>query len=153
MSQPSFEEGVKKVIREYTWAAAFFKEMVQELGKEKARDIAFTALCKLRVEAAHDLAKRLGGTFEAFCQPKREAAEKSEAVTIVEESKNHITVRVGECAAWEAANRLGAPDMCRALCDTDPMFSQAYNPRMRYEAKLRKSDGDDVCEGTWRWEE
>jgi len=153
MGKSDFEESLEQRIRDYTWAAAFFKEMVDELGKEKAKEITFKALSKLRKEEGHCLAQELGGSFEAFRQSRHETAKKLNTVDIVEESEDAIVVKIKRCTAWEAANHLGVPDMCRMFCETDAVFAEAYNPKMKHEAKSRCSAGDDVCINVWRWED
>ena len=153
MGGSGFDARLKQKLEEYQWPVAIVREMIEELGEEKALELASRALTKLQQDHGRELAQKYGATFEGFVRFQRETAEQSETKSILEEGENFVRIRLSRCTAWEALSTLGLPQLCRVYCDTDPAFARAFSPKLKLKAVRRLSDGDDCCEYIWSWED
>jgi len=148
-----YEAKVQLRVEQYKWAAGIVKEMIAELGEEKALDIAWRALTKIQENFARDLARKNGDTFEGFKRWLRKSAETNENIEILDEGSDTIETRVTHCATWDALSRLGLPQLCRTFCSTDSAMSQAFSPKLHYHVARQISAGDDSCDAGWTWKE
>jgi len=153
MSKQTFEERVEELSQQCRWAVAFFREMSEDFGEEKALEIASRALTKVQQENARRTAEKYGATFKGFRDYMREVTSRLDNIRIVEEGDDFIRTSSHRCAAWDALNRYELPQLCRVYCDTDPAYVQAFSPKLTIKAKCRLSDGGPSCDYIWKWEE
>ncbi len=146
-----YEARIQLRVEQYKWAAEIVKEMIEELGEEKALEISQRALTRIQEETGRGLAAEYGDTFEGFKQWLHEAAEKNPYITVSEEGPDFIQAKVTRCASWEALKRLGLPQLCRCYCAADPEFTRGFNPRLVFSVEHQLSNGDDCCDNTWHW--
>jgi len=140
----------QEYIGKYELAVAFAKEFEKELGQERALEIIGRAFEGIQVKAARELAKKLGGnSFEALAEHFRGMASERDNLHILEVTDKRIATKLTRCSAWEAFNHLGAPELCKAYCDSDYAYIEAYNPKMQLIRTRTIADGDDHCDHVW----
>ena len=149
MNEADFDALVVQRMGQYKWAVALVKEMIADLGEERAMEIASKALTKIQEELARDLAAKYGATFEGLCRWLHEAAEDRGLFTITEEDERHICTKLPRCPTWEALSRLGLPELCRAYCATDAALTRAFSPDITHKVTHQCSKGDDYCDNSW----
>jgi len=140
----------QEYVDKYELAVAFAKQFEKELGQERALEIIGRAFEGIQVKAAKELAVKLGSnSFEAFADHNRRAASEMENLHIIEITDQRIATKFSRCLAWEAFKHLGAPELCKAYCDSDYAYIKAFNPNMHMVRTKTIADGDDYCDHTW----
>ena len=144
------ESDIQEWVNRYEMAAAFAKEMVEELGEPRALAIMARALEKMQVKVGHDLAEKLGGnSLEALAEHIRKGAAQRDNFQVVEVTDKLIATRVTRCRSAEAFKELGAPEICRLYCDSDYAYIKAFNPNMRMVRTKTIAAGDECCNHIW----
>ena len=147
------EPAVQEAIKEYELAVAFAKELMEELGKEKALQIIAKAFEKLQVRRAKELAEELGdNSLETLARYYQKRAAENENLHVLEVTDSRMATKISRCRALEAFTQLGAPEICRAYCGSDYAYVKAFNPRMKLIRTKTLADGDDCCNHIWALE-
>ena len=148
------DEQLKQRIKEYQMPAAFYAEMKDELGQERALKIVRRALEKLHLKLALELRERLGGnSFEALAADYSRRARESDNLEILEVTGSRIACKVTRCLSAEAFEVLGCPEVCREYCQTDYAYIKAFNPKMKLIRTKTIAAGDGFCDHIWALEE
>ncbi len=148
-----YEAMIQQRIAQYKWAAEIVKEMIKELGEEKAVEISQRAVIRVQENLAREIAAKYGQTFEGFKHWQHDAAAKNPYHTFSEEGENFIKLKIIGCPSWDALDRLGVPQLGLCYCNSDPAFTRAFSPNLRFEIEHRTSKGDDYCDHTRSWKE
>jgi len=148
-----YEAMVQQRIEKYKWAAEIVKEMIAELGEEKALEIAQRGVDRVQAEAAREIAAKYGQTFEGFKRSQHEAAAGNPDHTFSDEGENFIKLKILRCPSWDALNRLGVPQLGLCYCKSDPALTRAFSPSLAFEIEHRISEGDDYCDHKWSWKQ
>lgn len=149
MSNDSMEAKVAERVEQYKWAAALFKAMTEELGEDRAAQITARAMRGVQEEYAREVATKYGADLAGLRRWLHDSAKDNEFMTVAEERDDFIKLNITRCASWEALNRLGVPQLCRAYCDSDADFTRALSPDLNFEIKHQLSKGDDCCDHAW----
>ncbi len=152
MDEQAFETRFDELVSQYRWAVAITKEMIEEVGKERALAVASRAIVHSQKEYARDLADKYGATFDGFRTWLREEARGVGSMEILKEGENFVATRFARCPAFEALKLLGLPELCDVYCDSDYAFAKAFSPHLRLERTKTIAGGDDCCDHAWHWE-
>ena len=102
------------------------------------------------MKAAKELATKLGSnSFEALAEHYRRMDSERENLHILEITDRRIATKISRCRAWEAFKHLGAPELCKAYCDSDYAYIKAFNPNMQLIRTKTIADGDNHCDHVW----
>ena len=141
-------------IEQYRLAVYFARELIEELGEEKAQPILEQAFDRIQVQNGRDLAEELGDNgFEAFAEHLRKLAEGSDSLQILEVTDREIKTKITRCRAWEAFSHLGLPQLCQLYCESDHPYIKAFNPNMKLIRTKVIAYGDEYCDHVWALEE
>ena len=131
-------------------AVAFGKEFTEELGEEHAHAVMLRAFEKRQIQAAHDLAEKLGdNSLEALAEYYRQQATERDNLEVLEVTDRHVALKITRCRAWEAYSHLGAPEICRLYCNSDDAYIEAFNPNMKMIRTKTLATGDEYCDHIW----
>lgn len=148
--EADFDERLKERIRQYELAVAFAREILQELGPERAYPILRRAFEKIQVENARRLSAQLGSTsFEAFAEHNRRLADQLDNFEVLEITERQIRTRINRCVAYEAFAALGMPELCSLYCDSDYAYIKAFNPQMTLIRTQEIANGAEYCDHIW----
>lgn len=136
-------------------AAYFAREMIQELGRDRALDIIGRAYEKYSgdtfAEPYRDVP--LEERFARFKEDMKAKAERDGHFTVVGESDRHLEVRFSRCPYYEVYADFGIPEVCRKYCDADFTAFPNIHPKLRVERSHEIAYGDDYCDHRWYLEE
>ena len=127
---------------------AFTKTIIDEMGKEKGKELAKKAISlygemvgkKVREKT---LAKGLPALPENFQDDLPALGWASREKVVVEGEKR---ARVHTCYLAEAWKDLGVPEIGRLYCFVDQSKYEAYNPELECVHTKNVLDGDPYCE-------
>jgi len=127
---------------------AFTKTIIDEMGKEKGKELAKKAISlygemvgkKVREKT---LAKGLPALPENFQDDLPALGWASREKVVVEGEKR---ARVHTCYLAEAWKDLGVPEIGRLYCFVDQAKYEAYNPELECVHTKNVLDGDPYCE-------
>jgi len=141
---------VQRMVDRFEVAAAFAKEFIAELGQDRAMEMIARAFEKLQVKAGKELAETLGDNSVAALGEKcRKQAADNPNYEVLEVTDRHVALKITRCRSWEALKHLGAPEVCRAYCDSDHTFIEAFNPKMKMIRTKTLAGGDGCCNHIW----
>ena len=144
------DQQLQQMIEKYELAVAFANEFMAEIGEERSLKIIRRAFEKVQVNAGSDLARQLGSnTLEALAGHFRKLEAEMDNLEVLEVTDQHIALKISRCRAWEAFQRLGAPELCQLYCDSDHAYIKAFNPKMKLSRTKTIADGDDCCDHIW----
>jgi len=149
----ALDERSQKFVWEYELAVDFYKQMVEDLGKERALEIVKKALMKKQMKEAEKWKKEAGGnSFQEFVEWYKNKNKGKENVEILEITDKAVKTKIKKCSAAEAFAYLGVPEVCQAYCATDFELIKAFNPKMKLVRTKTLADGDDCCDHIWALE-
>jgi hypothetical protein len=126
------DQALQERIEQYRLAVYFARELIGDLGEEKALTILKRAFDNIQVQNAHDLVEKLGdNSFDAFAQHLRKLADDSDSLQILEATDRKIKTKITRCRSWEAFSHLGLPQLCQLYCESDHPYIKAYNANMK----------------------
>ena len=141
---------LQRMIERYELAVAFAREAMAELGEERTLRIIARAFDRMQAGAARDLASRLGGnSLDALAGHYRALEAEKDNLEVLEVTPSRIALKITRCRAWEAFQRLQAPDICRCYCESDHAYIRAFNPEMELIRTKTISAGDEYCDHIW----
>jgi len=136
-------------------AAYFAKEMIEELGKEKALEIIGKAYQKYSndhlLEPYLDIP--IDKRFQKFREDLKAEAGRDKLFTIVEDSNTHIKVKFNRCPYYEVYKDYGIPEVCQKYCDSDFEAFRKIHPKLRVTREHEIAYGDTYCDHCWTLEE
>jgi len=136
-------------------AVYFAKEMIEELGKEKALEIIGRAYQKYSNDTFplpyQDLPR--DKVFKQFKDDLVTKAEQESHLSIVEESDRHIKVRFDRCPTYEVFADYGIPEVCQKYCDGDFEAFRHVHPGLKVTREHEIAYGDAYCDHCWTMEE
>ena len=133
----------------------FAKEMIAELGDDKALDIIGKAYQKYSNDHFSEpyLKIPMEGRFPKFKESLKADSESSKIFDVVEESDTHIKVKFNRCPTYEVYKDYGIPDVCRKYCDTDFEAFRKVHPKLKVVREHEIAYGDKFCDHCWVLEE
>jgi len=141
-------------INRYELAVAFARELVEELGEEKAFPIIERAFTKLQIQNGQKLAKELGSnSFETMAEYQRQLERDLDGIEVLEVTDREIKTKITRCVAYEAFDALGMPELCPLFCESDHPYIKAYNPDMKLVRTKEIANGDAYCDHIWALED
>jgi hypothetical protein len=136
-------------------AVYFAREMIEELGRERALEIIGNAYQKYSndhfVEPFENIP--LDNRFQAFKDDLKTKAEKAGNPVVVEESDRHIKVRFDRCPTYEVYRDYGIPEVCQKYCDGDFEAFRKVHPKLKMTREHEIAYGDAYCDHCWTLEE
>ena len=150
MKDPLYEESKSKI----ELAIYFAKEMIKELGKEKALEMIGKAYQNYSndhfVEPYRDMP--MDKRFPAFKENLKAEAQRDKSFTIIEESDKHIKVKFHRCPTYEVYKDYGIPEVCQKYCDGDFEAFRKVHPKLRVTREHEIAYGDTYCDHVWTLE-
>lgn len=145
----------KRVENELKLAVYFAKEMIQELGKERALEIIEKAYQKYSNALFSEpyINIPMEERFIKFKENLKVESERDKSFTIVEESDKHIKVRFHRCPYYEVYRDYGIPEVCQKFCDADFEAFKEIHPKLKVTRNHEIAYGDDLCDHNWILEE
>lgn len=137
--------------------APIYRELVQEIGKERAQGILDAAISKAAIAAARDFAAAAGGntslrTFQDLqvLWTKDDALE----IEVLEATDKTFDYNVHRCRYAETYREMGLGDIGHLLsCNRDAVFCQGYDPRIRMKRTQTLMQGASHCDFRYTFEE
>jgi hypothetical protein len=59
---------------------------------------------------------------------------------------NKVAYRFTKCRWAEIFRELGATDIGKWFCDSDPVYVEAFNPKIKFKRTKTLMDGDECCD-------
>jgi predicted ArsR family transcriptional regulator len=145
----------EKAKSEVLLAAYFAKELIEELGRDKALEIIGRAYQKYSNDTFSEpyLNVPLEERFQRFKTALKAEAEQGRHFTVVGESDTHIQVRFHRCPYYEVYSDYGIPEVCQKYCDGDYEAFRIVHPRLRVMREHEIAYGDGFCDHCWTLEE
>jgi hypothetical protein len=147
------DELFKQMEKELALPIAMGKEMIADLGKEKALDII------LRAYIRHQSARLQEGMedippekrdLQTFAKKVKQIVDSYQGnIELLEASNEIIRMKVNRCVPWEIFKKHGMPEMGLMFCECDFEATKAINPKMKLIRTKTLSAGDDQCDHTW----
>lgn len=136
-------------------AVYFAKEMIEELGKERALEIIGKAYQKFSNDTFPEpyLDIPMEKRFQKFREDLKAKAEQEAHLTIVEDSDRHIKVRFDRCPTYEVYADYGIPEVCQKYCDGDFEAFRHVHPNIEVTREHEIAYGDAYCDHCWTLEE
>ncbi len=136
-------------------AVYFAKEMIEELGKERALEIIGKAYQKFSNDTFPEpyLDIPMEKRFQKFREDLKAKAEQEAHLTIVEDSDRHIKVRFDRCPTYEVYADYGIPEVCQKYCDGDFEAFRHVHPNIKVTREHEIAYGDAYCDHCWTLEE
>jgi predicted ArsR family transcriptional regulator len=136
-------------------AVYFAKEMIEELGKERALEIIGKAYQKFSNDTFPEpyLDIPMEKRFQKFREDLKAKAEQEPHLTIVEDSDNHIKVRFDRCPTYEVYADYGIPEVCQKYCDGDFEAFRHVHPNIKVTREHEIAYGDAYCDHCWTLED
>ncbi len=151
MKDPQYEKAKSKI----ELAIYFAKEMIKELGKEKALEIIGKAYQNYSNTTFVEpyLHIPMEKRFHAFKENLKAEAQDGNSFTVVEESDKHIKVKFHRCPTYEVYKDFGIPEVCQKYCDGDFEAFRKVHPKLRVTREHEIAYGDAYCDHCWTLEE
>ena len=132
-------------------AAYFAKEMIEELGRDKALEIIGKAYQKYSNDVFPEpyLDIPMEQRFEKFKEDLKAKAEQEKHFIIVEDSDTHIKVRFNRCPTYEVYSDYGIPEVCQKYCDGDFEAFRRVHPKLQVTREHEIAYGDAYCDHCW----
>ncbi len=136
-------------------AVYFAKEMIEELGRERALEIIGKAYQKFSNDTFPEpyLDIPMEKRFQKFREDLKAKAEQEAHLSIVEDSDRHIKVRFDRCPTYEVYADYGIPEVCQKYCDSDFEAFRHVHPKIKVTRKHEIAYGDAYCDHCWTLEE
>jgi hypothetical protein len=132
-------------------AIYFAREMIDELGRDKALEIIGRAYQNYSndvfPEPYLDLPRE--ERFGKFREDMRVESEKDGHFEILEESATRLAVRFNRCPYYEVYADYGIPEVCQKYCDADFEAFPRLHPKLRVTRKHEIAYGNDYCDHVW----
>jgi hypothetical protein len=145
----------ERVKGELKLAVFFAKEMIDELGRDRALEIIGKAYQKYSNEHMVEpyLDVPMEERFPLFKENLKAEAERDKSFVITEESDRHIKVRFHRCPYYEVYRDYGIPEVCQKFCDGDFEAFRLVHPKLRVTREHELAYGDDFCDHCWTFED
>ena len=151
----SINDKVKQRESELELAIYFAREMISELGKEKALEIIGKAWAQYGADSlnrrlegvAQD--ERLGALGEFF---KKQLADRSD-LKVIESTPKRLSIEIHNCPTYDVCEKYGVPEVCQAYCDSDYVSAKAIHPKVKLVRDREIAYGADYCNHSWVMEE
>ncbi len=136
-------------------AVYFAKEMIEELGRERALEIIGKAYQKFSNDTFPEpyLDIPMEKRFQKFRDDLKAKAEQEAHLSIVEDSDRHIKVRFDRCPTYEVYADYGIPEVCQKYCDSDFEAFRHVHPKIKVTREHEIAYGDAYCDHCWTLEE
>jgi hypothetical protein len=159
--QGKFETTYYEYFRDtYLEGVELAKELIDNLGREKAFEIIKKASDKQAIETAKAITKMtpiksLGGLVALMKKYHESRFFKSaQTIAIVKDSPEEFTYRITECIWAKTFNDLNAEDIgCAMVCRRDPIIAAALNKNLRLKRKGLIMQGDRYCDFSYTWKD
>jgi predicted ArsR family transcriptional regulator len=136
-------------------AIYFARELLEEVGKEKALEIIEKAWAKYgadnmsgRLEGVpqEDRLKALGEWFKKQVKTRPE-------LKVVEATPKKLCIELSWCPTYEICKKLGVLEICQKYCDSDYISAEAIHPKVKMVRDKALAYGADRCNHCWVMEE
>ena len=151
MKDPLYESAKNEV----QLAAYFAKEMIEELGRDKALEIIGKAYQKYSNDTFPEpyIDIPLEQRFQKFKEDLKAKAEQDKHFVILEDSDVHIKVRFNRCPTYEVYSDYGIPEVCQKYCDGDFEAFRKVHPKLRVTREHEIAYAYAYCDHCWTLEE
>jgi hypothetical protein len=130
--------------------ACLLKEYIEELGYDRAMQVASTAIQRDAAQAGLMMAEKYGGnSFKELRRIVSEvwAGEGALEFTVLEESGQKLSFDVTRCRYAELYERLGLKEFGFCLsCNRDSALIEGFNPRMKLLRTQTIMQGAAACD-------
>jgi predicted ArsR family transcriptional regulator len=136
-------------------AVYFAREMIEELGRERALQIIGNAYQKYSNDHFPEpfLDIPLDKRFQAFKDDLKAKAKENGNPVVVAESDRHIKVRFNRCPVYEVYRDYGIPEVCQKYCDGDFEAFRKVHPKLKVTREHEIAYGDAYCDHCWSLED
>jgi predicted ArsR family transcriptional regulator len=136
-------------------AVYFAKEMIAQLGEERALDIIGKAYQTYSNDHFSEpyLELPMEERFPKFKEALKDELITSKIADIVEESDKHIKVKFNRCPTYEVYKDYGIPEVCKKYCDGDFEAFRIVHPKLKVVREHEIAYGDTYCDHCWILEE
>ena len=151
MGDAAYESSKNKI----KLAVYFAKEMIAQLGEEKALDIIGKAYQNYSNDHFSEpyLDVPMEERFPKFKESLKADLKSSGTGDVVEESDRHIKVKFNRCPTYEVYRDYGIPDVCKKYCDGDFEAFRIVHPKLKVVREHEIAYGDAYCDHCWILEE
>jgi predicted ArsR family transcriptional regulator len=151
MKDPLYE----RVRNELKLAVYFAREMMKELGKEKALEIIGKAYQNYSNDHMSEpyLDIPIEKRFPKFKENLKAEAARDKSFVIKEESARHIKVKFHRCPYYEVYRDFGIPEVCQKFCDGDFEAFRKLHPKLKVTREHEIAYGDTFCDHCWTLED
>lgn len=137
-----------------------YEILVEEVGKEKARDILGRAISRSAETEAQAVASRepSGTSMETFTEVfnqtyRDRGIESGLTAEVLSEGSDHLDFDVTRCRFVEMYRELGLGEIADVLsCNRDGVFAQAYDPRITLDRAQTIAQGAPCCTFRYRFQ-
>ena len=141
----NFSKAAEKFVQMYCRALVAVVRAIEAKygteGKEIARQ-GFLAELTSRAEQAE--AEEGKGDVQTFCENLEKACMFTHEWERVIDEKDKVAYHFTKCMWAEEFLKLGAPDIGKWLCDTDPLAAKAE--KLKFQRTKTIIDGDELCD-------
>ena len=135
---------------EAAMASSLIKGFAEELGQEKAEEIATRVIESLAREAGRQTAEKFGGdTLHDLARVAREMWSQENALEIefLNETDKELSFNVRRCRYAETYQAMGIGDLGFCLsCSRDAEFAKGFNPKIRMQRTQTIMQGAPYCD-------
>jgi hypothetical protein len=151
------DELFKQMEKELELPMAIAKEMINNLGSEKALGIlrqAFVRYQSARLTKGMEHIPPEKRDLTVYGKKVREIVDSYKGnIEILEASDKAIRLKVKHCIPFEIFKKHGIPEMGLMFCESDFEATRAVNPKMKLIRTKMLSVGDDQCNHIWVMED
>jgi len=134
-------------------AVAFARELIAEVGRERALPLLGRAVIRMRQAEARRLAEQWGdNSLTALGAHFRRLQAEQGLLEVLEATESRLAVRIHRCPSTEAFRLLGMPELAPLFCASEPAFIKAFNPQLRHRSAQTIARGGSCCEHVWTLE-
>ena len=131
-------------------AACLIRGFANEMGFDKAIEVATAAVQADAIEAGKEMAERFGGNSMAeLGRIVKEVWAEDDAmiIDILEETPNRLSFNVTRCGYAELYEKLEMKELGFCLsCNRDESFTGGFNPHMRLIRTQTLMEGAPLCD-------
>jgi predicted ArsR family transcriptional regulator len=151
MKDTAYENAKNKIVL----AVYFAREMIADLGEERALDIIGRAYQNYSNDTFSEpyLDVPMEDRFPKFKETLKADSKDGGIFDIVEESDRHIKVKFNRCPYYEVYKDYGIPEVAKKYCDADFEAFKKVHPKLKVVRDHEIAYGDDYCDHCWILEE
>ena len=125
------------------------RTFAQEIGEQRAREIARKAIVEIAQQQGRALAQRMGANdLETFARSKEPWTRNGALeIQVLEQNRRRYSFNVTRCRYAEMYKELGMPELGSILsCGRDWALSQGFSPRIKLRGTQTIMEGAPFCD-------